>query len=476
MSTTEPEMDGHKPDLNAPAPHGPMEEAVADAYPVTTGLLRQVAEALAANDPATVQGLTRDLHEADLADLIALIEPGARAPLITALGPVFKPEVLSELEESIRADVLQSIGAEDLAAAVSQLETDDAVDILEDLDDEKRQEVLDVLPADERTAVEESLSYPEESAGRLMRRELIAVPQFWTVGQTINYMRDSADLPDEFHEILVVDPRHHPVGEVTLSRLLRTPRQVPVSDIMETSLDLIPVDMDQEEVAHIFKQYNLMSSPVVDNQGRLVGIITVDDIVDVIQEEADEDILRLAGVSDGDVNESVREVSKTRIVWLLVNLCTAVLASWVISIFDVTIEKLVALAVLMPIVASMGGNAGNQTMTVAVRALATRELMPSNAWRIVKREVMVGIINGLALAIVIGVVAGAWFANPLLGAVLGTALVINFFMAGLCGVLIPVTLQRFGVDPAVASSVFLTTVTDVVGFFAFLGLAALVLI
>jgi magnesium transporter len=443
---------------------------------VTTDLVRQVTTALEAGDLAAVQALTQDLHEADLADLIALVDPEARARLITALGPIFKPEVLSELEESIRADVLDTLKAEDLAAAVSQLETDDAVDILEDLDEEKRQEVLEVLPAEERTAVEESLSYPEESAGRLMRRELIAVPQFWTVGQTIDHMRESADLPDEFHEILVVDPRHHPVGEVTLSRLLRTQRQTLVSDIMETSLDLIPADMDQEEVAHIFKQYNLMSAPVVDDQGRLVGIITVDDIVDVIQEEADEDILRLAGVSDGNLNESVQQVSKTRIVWLLVNLCTAVLASWVISMFDVAIEKLVALAVLMPIVASMGGNAGHQTMTVAVRALATRELMPSNAWRIIKREVMVGVINGLILAVVIGVVAGLWFSNALLGGVLGMALVINFFVAGLCGVMIPVSLQRFGVDPAVASSVFLTTVTDVVGFFAFLGLAGLVLL
>lgn len=457
------------------AGHG-VEDGMADAYPVTPDLLRQVLDSLATGDYARVRDLTHDLHEADLADLIALVAPEEREALIAALGPVFKPEVLSELDESVRAEVLDSLKAEDLAAAVSQLETDDAVDILEDLDEDKRQEVLDVLPADERTAVEESLSYPEESAGRLMRRELIAVPQFWTVGQTIDHMRESADLPDQFHEILVVDPRHHPVGEVSLSRLLRTQRHVPMNEIMESELDLIPIDMDQEEVAHIFKQYNLMSAPVVDGQGRLVGIITVDDIVDVIQEEADEDILRLAGVSDIGLNESVRDVSKTRIVWLLVNLATAVLASWVISFFDVAIEKLVALAVLMPIVASMGGNAGHQTMTVAVRALATRELMPTNAWRVVRREVMVGIINGVLLGVLIGVLAGAWFASPLLGVVLGSALVINFFVAGLFGVLIPISLQRLGVDPAVASSVFLTTVTDVVGFFAFLGLAALVLL
>ncbi len=447
-----------------------------EAYPLSPEFVAQVGEALEAGDAAAVLALVEPLHEADIADLIGLISPEERPKLITALGPVFNPEVLSELDETVRAEVLETAKPAELAAAVSQLDTDDAVDILEDLDEDKRQEVLDVLSAEERTAVEEGLSYPEESAGRLMRRELVAVPQFWTVGQTIDHLRESDDLPDDFHEIFVVDPRYHPVGAIPLNRIMRAKRPVAVADIMETEPDLIPATMDQEEVAHIFKQYNLLSAPVVDGSGRLVGVITVDDVVDVIQEEAEEDILRMAGVSDVGLNESVRDVSKTRLLWLSVNLCTAVLASWVISLFDVTIEKLVALAVLMPIVASMGGNAGHQTMTVAVRALATRELMPANALRVVKREVLVGLINGLLLALIIGVVAGVWFSSPLLGFVLGWALVINFFVAGLCGVLIPIGLQRLGVDPAVASSVFLTTVTDVVGFFSFLGLAAWILL
>lgn len=447
-----------------------------EAYPLSPEFVAQVGEALEAGDAAAVLALVEPLHEADIADLIGLISPEERPKLIAALGPVFNPEVLSELDETVRAEVLETAKPAELAAAVSQLDTDDAVDILEDLDEDKRQEVLDVLSAEERTAVEEGLSYPEESAGRLMRRELVAVPQFWTVGQTIDHLRESDDLPDDFHEIFVVDPRYHPVGAIPLNRIMRAKRPVAVADIMETEPDLIPATMDQEEVAHIFKQYNLLSAPVVDGSGRLVGVITVDDVVDVIQEEAEEDILRMAGVSDVGLNESVRDVSKTRLLWLSVNLCTAVLASWVISLFDVTIEKLVALAVLMPIVASMGGNAGHQTMTVAVRALATRELMPANALRVVKREVLVGLINGLLLALIIGVVAGVWFSSPLLGFVLGWALVINFFVAGLCGVLIPIGLQRLGVDPAVASSVFLTTVTDVVGFFSFLGLAAWILL
>ncbi len=447
-----------------------------EAYPLSPEFVAQVGKALEAGDAAAVLALVEPLHEADIADLIGLISPEERPKLIAALGPVFNPEVLSELDETVRAEVLETAKPAELAAAVSQLDTDDAVDILEDLDEDKRQEVLDVLSAEERTAVEEGLSYPEESAGRLMRRGLVAVPQFWTVGQTIDHLRESDDLPDDFHEIFVVDPRYHPVGAIPLNRIMRAKRPVAVAEIMEMEPDLIPATMDQEEVAHIFKQYNLLSAPVVDGSGRLVGVITVDDVVDVIQEEAEEDILRLAGVSDVGLNESVRDVSKTRLLWLSVNLCTAVLASWVISLFDVTIEKLVALAVLMPIVASMGGNAGHQTMTVAVRALATRELMPANALRVVKREVLVGLINGLLLALIIGVVAGVWFSSPLLGFVLGWALVINFFVAGLCGVLIPISLQRLGVDPAVASSVFLTTVTDVVGFFSFLSLAAWILL
>jgi len=448
----------------------------AEAYPLTPDFVRQVSDALEADVTATVLALVEPLHEADIADLIGLMPPEARPKLIVALGPVFNPEVLSELDETVRAELLESAEPADLAAAVSQLDTDDAVDILEELDEDKRQEVLDVLPDEERTAVEEGLSYPEESAGRLMRRELVAVPQFWTVGQTIDHLRESDDLPDDFHEIFVVDPRYHPVGAIALNRIMRAKRPAAVADIMETEPDLIPVSMDQEEVAHIFKQYNLMSAPVVDGSGRLVGVITVDDVVDVIQEEAEEDILRLAGVAEGDLNESLLQVSKTRFVWLFVNLGTAVLASWVISLFDATIEQVVALAILMPIVASMGGNAGTQTMTIAVRALATRELTSTNVLRVLNKEILISIINGVLLAVVIGVVAGLWFSDALLGGVLSAALIINLLAAGLFGILIPISLERIGIDPAVASSVFLTTVTDVVGFFSFLGLAAWILL
>ena len=448
----------------------------AEAYPLTPDFVRQVSDALEADVTATVLALVEPLHEADIADLIGLMPPEARPKLIVALGPVFNPEVLSELDETVRAELLESAEPADLAAAVSQLDTDDAVDILEELDEDKRQEVLDVLPDEERTAVEEGLSYPEESAGRLMRRELVAVPQFWTVGQTIDHLRESDDLPDDFHEIFVVDPRYHPVGAIALNRIMRAKRPAAVADIMEMEPDLIPVSMDQEEVAHIFKQYNLMSAPVVDGSGRLVGVITVDDVVDVIQEEAEEDILRLAGVAEGDLNESLLQVSKTRFVWLFVNLGTAVLASWVISLFDATIEQVVALAILMPIVASMGGNAGTQTMTIAVRALATRELTSTNVLRVLNKEILISIINGVLLAVVIGVVAGLWFSDALLGGVLSAALIINLLAAGLFGILIPISLERIGIDPAVASSVFLTTVTDVVGFFSFLGLAAWILL
>lgn len=463
-------------DLKEPeAEEGPADGA-AEAYRLQPEFIREVTDALEEKDEERVRTLLRSLHEADVADLFELLKGDDRRDLVTALGPEFSPEVLSELDEAVRDEIIDTLRSEDLAAAVSQLETDDALYVLEDLDEERRAEVLSNIPLQDRAALEEGFSYEEESAGRLMRRELIAVPQFWSVGQTIDHLRESDELPEEFHEIFVVDPRFHPIGAVHLSRLMRSKRHVLIRDIMEEEQRLIPVDMDQEEVAFVFKQYNLTSAAVVDSQGRMVGVITIDDVVDVIQEEADEDILRLAGVQDGDLNESLSSVTRTRFIWLLVNLGTAVLASMVIAQFDATIEQLVALAVLMPIVASMGGNAGTQTMTVAVRALAMRELTSTNALRVVNKEVVISLINGVLLAVIIGVVAGLWFSSPVIGAVLAVALVINMLVAGLSGILIPIGLQRFGIDPAVASSVFVTTVTDVVGFFAFLGLAAMVIL
>ncbi|RMF12612.1 MAG: magnesium transporter [Alphaproteobacteria bacterium] len=460
-----------EPDVTDEAAEGPV-----DAYRLHPSFIREVTDALAADDAERVRSLLRSLHEADIADLLELLKGEERRKLISALGTEFNPEILSELDETVRDEIIDTLRAEDLAAAVAQLETDDALYVLEDLDEERRAEVLSNIPLQDRAALEEGFSYEEESAGRLMRRELIAVPQFWSVGQTIDYLRESEDLPEDFHEIFVVDPRFHPIGVVPLSRLMRAKRHVLIRDIMEEEQRLIPVDMDQEEVAFIFKQYNLTSAAVVDAQGRMVGVITIDDVVDVIQEEADEDILRLAGVQDGDLNESLTSVTRTRFIWLLVNLGTAVLASVVISWFDATLEQMVALAILMPIVASMGGNAGTQTMTVAVRALAMRELTATNALRVINKEVVISLINGVLLAVIIGALAAAWFSSVMLGLVLAVAMVVNMLVAGLSGVLIPITLQRLGVDPAVASSVFVTTVTDVVGFFAFLGLAAVIML
>jgi magnesium transporter len=451
-------------------------EGTVEPFRLQAAFVREVTDALEAEDGERVRSLLRSVHEADIADLIELLKGDERRALVASMGAEFSPEILSELDTTVRDEIIGMLRAEDIAAAVVQLETDDALYVLEDLDEERRSEVLKNIPLEDRAALEEGFSFEEESAGRLMRRELIAVPQFWSVGQTIDYLREDEDLPDEFHEIFVVDPRFHPIGVVHLSRLMRTKRHVLIRDIMAEEQRLIPVDMDQEEVAFVFTQYNLTSAAVVDTQGRMVGVITIDDVVDVIQEEADEDILRLAGVQDGDLNESLSSVTRTRFIWLLVNLGTAVLASLVIAMFDATIEQLVALAVLMPIVASMGGNAGTQTMTVAVRALATRELTSTNALRVINKEFVISLINGIMLAVVIGVLSGLWFQSALLGGVLATALVINMLVAGLSGILIPIGLEKAGVDPAVASSVFVTTVTDVVGFFAFLGLAWLVLL
>ncbi|MFZ5608427.1 MAG: magnesium transporter [Pseudomonadota bacterium] len=457
-------------------PQGPMPEAAVEALEdnrLRGEFVREVLEALDADADARVRALAETLHEADLADLIEQVGAGPREKLVRVLGSAVSAEVLSELDVAVRESLLESLAPHEVAEAVSQLDTDDAVDILEDLEEDRQQEVLQAIPLGDRVALEEALSYPEESAGRLMQRDLVAVPEFWTVGRTIDYLRDNQDLTSDFWEIFVVDPSYRPVGTVRLSHVLRSRRDTAVKDVMQVEQTLIPVDMDQEEVAFLFRQYHLISAAVVDGMGRLVGMITVDDVVDVINEEAEEDILALAGVSDADINEGVVTTTRTRFTWLFVNLLTAILASLVIGLFHATLEQMVALAVLMPIVASMGGNAGTQTMAVAVRALAMNQLTPANAWRILYKEVLVSGINGFLLATVMGLVAWLWFANPLLGFVLGTAMVVNLITAGLSGMLIPLALDRLDIDPAIASSVFVTTMTDVVGFFAFLGLAAL---
>ncbi|GAB4224405.1 MAG: magnesium transporter [Kiloniellaceae bacterium] len=467
MSQTPPERD----DTDAWLP-----EVQPESYGISPELVRSVAEALEEDKPAEARELAGELHEADLADLLENLDRDERPQLIKALGSDFDLEVLTYLDDSVREEVVEALEPKHIASSLSELDSDDAVDIIEDLDEEAQQRVLEALPRAERLVLEESLSFPEDSAGRLMQRELLAVPSSWTVGETIDYMRASKDLPDDFYDLYIVDPKHQPIGFVPLSRAMRTRRPVLLTDIMNEDMRTIPVTMDQEEVAYLFRQYGLVSAPVVDDAGRLVGVVTVDDVVHIIDEEAEEDLLKLAGVQETDLYSAVLDTTKARFSWLLINLFTAVAASVVIGLFEGTLQQIVALAVLMPIVASMGGNAGTQTLTVAVRAIAMRDLSPGNALRFVSKELLVGLANGILFAIVAGAVAWFWFETPMIGAIIGAAMIINMVVAALSGALVPLGLEKVGVDPAVASSVVLTTVTDVIGFFAFLGLATIFLL
>ena len=443
---------------------------------IRSDFLHAVSDALDEGDAPRVRALTLELHAADLADLIQLLRPEERAGLIATLGDDFKAAALPELDEAVRDQVLEDMAPEQVAEALQQLDSDEAVYLLEDLDKEDQTDILAKLPYFERIALQRSLEYPEDSAGRIMQTDLIAVPPFWSVGQTIDFMRVAKDLPDRFYEIFVVDPAYHLIGSVALNRLLRSRRPTTIESITREDIRPILVDSDQEEVARQFERYNLTSAPVVDEDKRLVGVITADDVVEVVQEEASEDILRMGGVGDESVSDTVWETTRLRFTWLLANLFTAILASYVISLFEATIEQMVALAVLMPIVASMGGNAGTQTMTVAVRALATQDLGPVNAMRIILRESAVGLLNGLLFAVIMAAIAYFWFGSGELGLVIGVAMVVNMFAAALAGILIPLGLEELDLDPAIASGVFVTTVSDVVGFFAFLGLAALWLV
>jgi magnesium transporter len=434
----------------------------------------KVLDAVDDGDDETARSLVRPLHPADVADLIELARRDEREGLVKALAGIISPDVLAELNDYVREDLLDEMEPQQVADIAGQLDTDDAVALIEDLDRADQQAVLRAMEPDDRAAVEEALGYPEESAGRLMQRELCAVPDLWSVGQVIDYLRSTADLPTDFWEVFVVSPNHHPVGTCKLSTILRTPRTTLVADIMAREQTLIPVDMDQEDVALRFQKYALVSAAVVDDSGRLVGMITVDDVVHIIQEEAGEDVLLLSGAGDGDINEPIALTVRRRLFWLVINLGTAVLAASVVSLFQGEIGKYAVLAVLMPIVAGMGGNAGTQTLAVAVRALATNQLTESNTLRAFGRELTIALANGLSLGVLIGVGVALIFNYPLLGAVMGTAMVINNLAAGLGGILVPVTLDRFRVDPAVSSAVFVTTITDVTGFFSFLGLAAVV--
>ncbi|RYY46227.1 MAG: magnesium transporter, partial [Sphingomonadales bacterium] len=394
-----------------------------------------------------------------------------RQALAAAIAGLIDGDVLAEMNDWVREALIEALEPHEVADIAAELDTDDAVAIIEDMEEEDQRAVLRALDPDDRAAIEEALSYPEESAGRLMQRELIAVPEHWTVGDVLDYLRGEEQLATDFWEIFVVDPAHHPVGTCALSWILRTPRSVSMADVMKREQTLIPVDMDQEEVALIFQKYALISAAVTDDSGRLVGVITVDDIVHIISEEAGEDALLLSGAGDGDINEPIRDTYIARVRWLIANLFTALVASSIIAVFGGAIEQMVALAVLMPIVASIGGNAGTQTMAVIVRAIATNQLTQSNTVRMVKREIKVALLNGGTIAVLLGLGAGLVFSNPALGGVIAAAIVINILVAGLAGVLVPVAFDRMDQDPAVASSVFVTMVTDSMGFLAFLGLA-----
>ncbi|MBR0752766.1 magnesium transporter [Bradyrhizobium jicamae] len=436
--------------------------------------VEEIANAIHEADRPLLCEVVAELHEADLGDLIAALAPDDRVTLVEITGTDFDFSALNEVDETVREEILEELEPETVAEGVRELESDDAVELLESLDEADQEEILEKLPAAEREEIERSLLYPENSAGRRMQTEFIAVPPDWTVGQAIDYMRDTPDLPDRFYEIYVVNGDRHWQGAVPLDVLLRTRRPVPITDLVDEDRRRVSVLEDQEEVARMFGKYNLVAAPVVDTTDRLVGVITIDDVVDVIEEEADEDLKALGGVtSDEELSDTVWTIARGRFNWLLVNLATAFLASSVLGLFEGQLEKMVALAVLAPIVASQGGNAATQTMTVAVRALATRELGSFNAMRVVLREAMVGLVNGLAFAIITGIAAVAWFKIPGLGVVIGLAIICNLVAGALGGILIPIVLDRVRADPAVASGTFVTTVTDVVGFFSFLGIATL---
>jgi magnesium transporter len=450
-------------------------DAVRDATgAIRPAFLERVSDAVRHHDSAVLRDLVGELHEADTGDLIEALDPELRPQLIELMGKDFDFSALTEVDDTVREEILEELEPETVAEGVRELDSDDAVYILEDLDRQDQVEILQQLPPTERVVLERSLLYPEESAGRRMQTEFIAVPPDWNVGQAIDYMRETVDLPDRFYELYVTDPAGKFLGAVALDRLLRTKRPVPVIELMDEDRRRVRATEDQEEVARQFERYNLVAAPVVDEDDRLVGVLTFDDIVDVIEQEAEEDIKALGGVSAyEELSDSVWDIVKARFPWLLANLGCALVAAWVIGQFSSSIEKMVALAVLMPIVASMGGNAGTQTMTVAVRALATRELSNANALRVARRELMVGIMNGIGFAIIMGSVAAAWFGLADLLPVMGLAMLTVLAAAALGGIVIPLVLTKLGVDPAVSSGPFVTTITDVVGFFSFLGIATL---
>ena len=451
-------------------------DRLAALYGLTPKVETAIIDAVQAGAVRRLRTLVAPLHPADQADLLERMPARTATSLVRFLGDHLDAETLTYLDENTREAIVEVMGAKALARQLHDLSTDDAIDIIEELEEGALADVLAALSAEDRVFVEEGLSFPEDSAGRLMQREIVTVPSFWTVGQTIDYLRGGKSTTDDFYLIFVVDPARKPLGEVPLSKLLCAQRPRRISEIMEPDFRSIPVDMDQEEVAVLFRRYGMVSAGVVDLGNRLVGMITIDDVIDVIDEEAEEDLMALAGVGEASLRSSIRETLQGRTTWLLVNLLTAILASVVIGVFDATIEQLVALAVLMPIVASMGGNAGTQTVTVAVRAIALRQLDAASTRNFVIREGLVALLNGLLFAVLAAAVSFVWFGDLEIATVMAVAMFANLLIAGLSGTLVPIGLLRAGVDPAVASSVFVTTITDVVGFFVFLGLAALYLL
>ena len=447
-----------------------------DLLGLNPDVIRDAIMALDSDDGAAIHEIVEPLHPAEIADLIEMLRGPMRTQIVELLRPKFDPEILAELDETVRDEVAEQLGTETIAKAIAALDSDDALNLISTLEETKQRRVLHAISFALRSMLEEGLAFPEESAGRLMQREFVAVPAFWSVGEVIDFLRESDDLPDDFYDVFVVDPRHRLIGYVALNRVLRAKRPVRVRDIMIDEFVSVPVKMDQEEVAYVFAQQDLVSAPVVDDSERLIGVITIDDIVDVIHQEAEEDIMRLGGVQEDDLYAAVLDTGRARFMWLFVNLITAVLASVVIGLFQGTLEQVVMLAVLMPIAASMGGNAGTQTLTVAVRAIAMKELTTANAFRVMSKEVLVGTFNGLLFALIIGVIAFIWSGSVGIGAVMAAAMIITMIIAGLAGAAIPLGLSRTRFDPAIASGVFLTTVTDVVAFLAFLGLGTWFLI
>lgn len=459
-----------------PSPAEIFEEA--SAVGLSDAGIRNLLNALYDDNTDWVTSYLHELSEADVAELLSKIDDEDRRTLLERYGDSIDPYVFTEMDPELQRRTLEAMPPIKVAAILSELDSDDALDLILDLDKDFQKEITRKLSAKTRIAIEEGLTFPEDSAGRMMQREYVAIPETWTVGKTIDYMRAASEsLPDEFYDLIVITPAYHVIGQVPLNKLVRATRPERINSLVLEDVHIIPADMDQEEVAEMFRREDLGSAPVVDAEGRLIGVITVDDIIDVIDEEAAEDILKLAGVTeDGDLYRAVFQTSMARSRWLVINLVTAFMAASVVSMFGATIEQVVALAALMPIVAGMGGNAGTQALAVAVRAIATRELSSTNARRAIKKEALVGLVNGGIFAVLVGSITALWFGDMLLGGVIAMAMVINLFTAGVFGAGIPILLDKFDLDPAISSSVFLTTITDVMGFFAFLGLATLVLL